>query len=147
MTVAEAREISPMTFIGGDQFETVADGIEYNFGVTPVGRIYRVQSTQRLGQFQVDRSFLETLRSQLSAKYGEPDSAIGDTFHWELIEPVTHRDGQRLQFRTMWMSAYIGHQDRDASLEMTLIDFRILWHDQDTAGLPNRQEAESRIRF
>lgn len=81
MTVAEARSLAPLTFIGGDQFEATRNGFTYNFGVTPKGRIYRVQSTQQLGAFASDRQFIATLGRRLAAKYGEPSSQTGDFFN------------------------------------------------------------------
>jgi hypothetical protein len=147
MTLAEARSISPLTHIGGDQFETTADGISYNFGVTPLGRIYRVQSSQNLGAFGVDRNFISTLATRLFEKYGRPVRQNGSLFEWELIQPVTNEFGQRLPFRTMWMTAMVGEDGESRTLEITLIDFRVLWTDQATAIRPVREQAEDRIRF
>lgn len=147
MTLAEARSISPLTHIGGDQFETVADGISYNLGVTPLGRVYRVQSSQNLGSFGVDRNFISTLATRLIEKYGRPVRQSGSLFEWELIQPVNNEFGQRLPFRTMWMTAMVGGDGEARTLEITLIDFRVLWTDQATANRPGRERAEDRVRF
>ncbi len=147
MTVAEARAITPLSFIGGNQFNAETDGFAYNFGVTPRGRIYRIQSTQQLGRFGVDQNFLSALRSRLIAKYGAPVNAVGDSFNWSLIERVADRDGQLLDFKTMWMSAYVGYDEKGKTLEMTLIDFRILWADEAAVNREPSHAAQKRIQF
>ena len=147
MTVQAARSLAPLTFIGGDQFEAETDGFTYNFGVTPKGRIYRVQSTQKLNRFAEDRQFIATLGRRLTKKYGEPNSHVGDTFFWELIEPVTNNLGQTLPFRTMWMNASVGGFGSDPTLDITIIDFRILWADQANVYREPREKAENTIQF
>lgn len=147
MTVAEARSLAPITFIGGDQFEAAKDKFTYNFGVTPKGRFYRVQSSQQLNNFIADRQFLAALGRRLAEKYGEPTSRDGDVFSWELIEPVTNNLGQTLPFKTMWMTAYVGGFGGDPTLEITIIDFRILWADEAAVNREPRETAEGRIRF
>jgi hypothetical protein len=109
--------------------------------------IYRVQSSQSLGRFSVDRTFVQTLKQKLSAKYGPPLSDYADVFSWEIIEDVTMPDGNRGPFRTMWMTAMIGGQETDPTLNITLIDFRILWADQASVNRAPRAEAEDRIAF
>lgn len=147
MTVQAARSLAPLKFIGGDQFEAETGGFSYNFGVTPKGRIYRVQSTQKLNRFVVDRQFVATLGRRLTKKYGEPTSHEGDTFFWELIEPVTNNLGQTLPFRTMWMNASVSGFGSDPTIEITIIDFRILWTDQATVNREPREKAEGTIQF
>lgn len=147
MPIAEARKLADLEYIGGDQFEATAEGFQYNFGVTPTGRIYRIQSSQSLGRFSVDRTFLQTLGQKLSAKYGPPLSDYADVFSWEIIEDVTMPDGNRGPFRTMWMTAMISGQETDLTLDITLIDFRILWADQASVNRIPRAEAEDRIAF
>jgi len=147
MTVAEARSLAPLEFIGGDQFEAVTEGFEYNFGVTPKGRIYRVQSTQQLNRFAVDRQFITTLGQRLAEKYGEPTSRSGDNFYWALVESITNGAGEPLEFTTMWMSAYVGGFGGDPTLEITILDFRILWADQAAVNREPREAAENQVQF
>ncbi len=147
MTVEEARNLADLEYIGGDQFEASTEGFDYNFGVTPGGRIYRVQSSQSLGRFSVDRTFVQTLEQRLSSKYGPPHSDYADVFEWELIEDVTSADGTTGPFRTMWMTALIGGSANDRTLDITLIDFRILWADQASKNRAPRSAAEERIAF
>lgn len=147
MPIAEARKLADLEYIGGDQFEATAEGFQYNFGVTPAGRIYRIQSSQSLGRFSVDRTFVQSLRQKLSAKYGPPISDYADVFSWEIIENVTMPDGNKEPFRTMWMTAMISGQETNRTLDITLIDFRILWADQASVNRTPRAEAEDRIAF
>lgn len=58
MTVQQAGKIAPLNSIGGDQFEARKDGVQFNFGVSPLGRIYRISSEQNLGTFVVDADVL-----------------------------------------------------------------------------------------
>lgn len=148
MTLDEASKVARLTPIpGGDQVEAQTAGFSYNFGVTPRGRIYRIKSTQELGRFTADASFLNTLRSKLTAKYGQPTRVVGDLSEWMIYEPVTYPSGQRLLFKTMWMSAYLGHDDAGQTLEMTIMDSRVLWSDEANVNRAPRQQAEQRIRF
>lgn len=47
----------------------------------------------------------------------------------------------------MWMTASISDDDGEKSLEMKMIDFRILWADQAQANQPGRAAAEDRVKF
>lgn len=147
MPLTEAQRLAKLEFIGGDQFEATVEDVRYNFGVTSEGRIYRVQSSQSLGQFRVDRSFLETLKHKLSSKYGPPISQSGEVFHWELIENVTTADGKTVPFRTMWMTALVGGFESNRTLDITIIDFRILWADEARANRAPRTTAEDSLKF
>ena len=147
MTLADAREKATLTYIGGDQFEATSQGISYNFGVTPKGRIYRVQSSQPLGQFVVDRSFIDTLRRKLVTKYGKPHRATGETFYWRLTEQIAQKSGEELPFVTMWMNASIGGLSQGKTLEITILDFRILWADQADVNREPSQRGAAKIQF
>lgn len=150
MSLAEINAITPLTPIGGGQFDATHEGITYNFEATPLGRIFRVQSSQELGNFRVDRNFLAGLQTRLTSKYGRPIGPISegtDVFFWELIEPVRNANGHRQNFKTMWMTAYVSRNGPAASLEMTIIDFRILWTDEAAVNRSPSEEAEGRIRF
>jgi hypothetical protein len=62
-------------------------------------------------------------------------------------KPVTDSSGQTLPFTTMWMSAYVGGFGGDPTLEITILDFRILWADQATLNREPREAAEDSVRF
>lgn len=150
MSLAEVNAITPLTPIGGGQFDAIHEGITYNFETTPLRRIFRVQSSQELGNFRVDRNFLVGLRTRLIDKYGRPTGPISETtqtFFWELIERVRNANGRAVPYKTMWMTAYVSSSGSTASLEMTIIDFRILWEDEAAVNRSPSEEAEGRIRF
>ena len=147
MPIREANAIALLTSIGGNQFDAAYEGRSYNFEVTPKGRIYRITASQKLGTFAVDHQFTDALAAKLSVKYGKPTSRGDDTFSWELIEPVKHMNGQVLPFNTMWMSASVSHGGGidDVSLEMTMLDFRILWQDEAPLNREPRDAASAKI--
>jgi hypothetical protein len=137
MHINDAREIAPVKYIGGDQFETQTGGVSYNFGVTPAGRIYRVQSS------------LARLSAKLIAKYGPATTPEAGNYGWDLIETVSSAEGFKYPFKTNWFGAYIsgGGDDGEVGLEMTMIDFRILWADRAKLNKKPRAAGEDRIRF
>ncbi len=147
MTIAEANALAPLTPTGGENFETKKDGIAYSFGVTPMGRIYRVESTQEIGKFAVDGPFLITLERRLTEKYGKPSMISGEVFWWNLTEIITNNFGQDLPFTTMVATAMIGGIGGDNTLEISLIDYRILWSDRAVANRKPRESAEGAFRF
>lgn len=130
MSIRDANKLSPMEDIGNSGYRTKRDGIEYDFGVTQLGRIYRVQSSQFLGRFDIDAIFLRALAAKLAAKFGPVGDATKETFGWELIEPIKRTNGAVLPFKTNWASAYVSSSYSDGViLEMKMIDFRIMWQD------------------
>lgn len=147
MHLREVNALAPLQPIGGSQFEATRDGIHYNFEATPAGRVYRISSVQPLGRFTVDAQFLRTLRARLAGKYGAPEPSSADPFSWELVEPVSQAGGPAHPFRTMWFSVYTSSGDGGSvDLNMTMIDFRLLWIDQQAANRP-RAKAEEVVRF
>lgn len=132
MHIRDAAKMAKLESVGGNQFDAEHDGRRINLEVTPLGRIFRVQSSQSLGRFAVDAAFTNALAAKLAAKYGPPKSSDFGSYGWAIVEPVKGDKGRTLPLTTMWMSAYIsnGPGISDVSLEMKLIDFRILWEDE-----------------
>jgi hypothetical protein len=147
MPIADVNKIVPVERLGNDNFQAVRDGITYDFGVTPLGRIYRVASSQNLGRFQVDERFLKSVAARLTAKYGPPTQRSTETFGWSLIEPVKHASGQTLPFTTMWASAYVSKGGDGVSLEIKLLDFRVLWADEAKLNRGPRDKAVDAVKF
>lgn len=148
MPIAEANRLLPLSRIpGGDQFEATTAGFSYNFGVTPKGRIYRIQSSQQLGRFEADPAFLTALGKKLTAKYGPPVSSRSGNFKWSLIQYLLNANGKSEAVETMWMSAYLSYDDQGKTLEMTLIDFRILWADKAAVNRKPSGEAAKKLQF
>lgn len=146
MSIREANKLSPLEDIGNNGYRTTRDGIDYDFGVTPLGRIYRVQSSQRLGRFEIDATFLGSLSAKLAAKYGPTSDATTETFDWQLIEPIKRTNGAILPFKTNWASAYVSASYFDGvTLEMKMIDFRILWQDDAKLNRKPRDRATGAI--
>ena len=132
MNIRDAARLAPMENIGNGDFQTVKNGIRYDFGVTRLGRIYRVDSEQNLGRFAINDAFLKTLRARLTAKYGTPATSSGETFGWSLIEPVKRTGDRTLPFETNWASAYVEGGSEGVTLHVKLLDFRIMWQDEAT---------------
>ncbi len=148
MTIEEARYFSPIIHNGGEYYKTTKDEIEYHFGVTPKGRIYRIESTQKLGYFTVDQQFLTTLKRQLTEKYGPPSLVAGTVFWWSLIEPVSDKFGENTRINTMLATASITGVDTDNhDLEIFMLDRRILWSDELFINKGQRESAENKIQF
>jgi hypothetical protein len=147
MHIREAAKLSHLEDIGNGQFETVRGGVKYDFSVTDAGRIYRIASSQTLGQFAVDNAFLRSVRDKLTAKFGSPREGSAGSFSWELIEAVPRVGGQTLPFATNWASARVGGYSDGVTIDMTMIDFRLLWRDEAAANKAPRSAAESRVSF
>lgn len=146
MSIRDANRISPIEDIGNHQFRTTLDGIEYDFGVTQLGRIYRVQSSQFLGRVEIDAIFLRNLSAKLAAKYGPVGDATEETFDWELIEPIKRTNGAVLPFKTNWASAYVSSTDgAGVTIEIKMIDFRIMWQDDAKVNRTPRDKASNAI--
>lgn len=141
MPVRDAAKLSALEGIGNGQYQTTKDGIEYDFSVTPLGRIYRIDSEQVVGRFAIDDIFLRALAAKLTAKYGQPTNATSETFQWSLIEPVKHTGGDPLPFETNWASAYVGGDADGVTVHIKLIDFRILWQDEAKLNRAPRDKA------
>ncbi|PIW29250.1 MAG: hypothetical protein COW29_06960 [Rhodobacterales bacterium CG15_BIG_FIL_POST_REV_8_21_14_020_59_13] len=147
--IDQLRAVTPVSHVAFETYSARLDGITYEFGLTPLGRVFRIQSVQSLGRFQPDATFTNSLVHQLTQKYGAPSTnqLPGGPAFWELIEPVEHPDGQTIPFRTMSFSAMIGGGSNEVELELMLLDFRVLWADQATLNTQPRQNAQSRTRF
>lgn len=149
MAIGEVRSRMTLSHIAGETFAGTDGGISYEIGFTPQGRIFRIHSIQNLGAFRPDASFTRTLSDKLEAKYGPPqyNELPGGPMSWEIIEPVQYPSGQKLPYRTMWMNAMLSEADGETTLDMTMLDFRILWADQAALNRIPRQKAEDRVRF
>jgi len=145
MAIQDAAKITPLENIGGGDYQSTKDGVKFDFGVTPLGRIYRIDSEQNLGRFALDNVFLRSVAAKLTDKYGSPETSDGETFHWSLVEPVTRTGGQTLPFETNWAAAYVGDGLDGVTLNIKLIDFRIMWQDQKKQNRGPRDDAIGKI--
>lgn len=147
--IDELRTRTPVTHLAGETYSATFDGVDYEFGLTPLGRVFRIQSVQPLGRFHPDAAFTNSLVQQLSEKYGTPatNQLPGGPAFWELIEPVDQLGGQINPFRTMSFSAMLAGGQDGVTLELNMLDFRVLWADQSALNSRPRQTAQGRLRF
>lgn len=149
MNISEVRSRMNLEHLGFETFAGTHEGVEYAFGFTPQGRLFRIQSSQPLGRFEPDRQFARSLSGRLIQKYGPPARSHlpTGTAEWELIQPVTRADGQRVPFRTMWFTVTVGSDMDGTTLDMTMLDFRVLWVDQQAQNHEPSRQASEAVRF
>lgn len=149
MPIADVRKLMQLSPVGGGQFEGDRDGIHFTIEFTPLGRAFNIMASQPLGSFEVDRSFVLALTDKLITKYGPASEASGDNFHWSCIEEVQTPQGQRRNFETNWATAYVGGGpgSGEKTLELQMIDFRIMWADSAKLNSGPRQAGADSIKF
>jgi hypothetical protein len=148
MPIQEAVKRVTVTFTQGELVESTLNDIEYDFGVCPSGRIYRIESSQPLGNFIPDEDFSQKLHTQLIEKYGQTDTGNPDNLSWELIEDVRYSDGAVRKFKTNWMSVLVsGGYGSPVSFNMKMLDFRICWEDKRQMNKKPREEANDKVVF
>lgn len=148
MPIAQAARRVQITYTQGELVQSVLNGIEYDFGVCPSGRIYRIQSSQSLGNFIPDEKFIGSLQSRLFRKYGRTDTSSSGNWGWDLIEPVRYSEGEIHPFKTNWFSVMVsGGNGSQITLEMTMLDFRICWEDKAQLNQQPRTEALDDVTF
>lgn len=149
MSIADVRKRMTLAHVASETFSGIDGDISYEFGFTPSGRVFRIQSVQKLGRFVPDGKFVQTITGKLTEKYGAPKSNQfpDGPMSWDLIETVPRASGQSLPSRTMWMDAMLSDADGEATLVLNMLDFRILWADQSARNQLPRQQAEDRVRF
>jgi hypothetical protein len=147
MHIRDVENRSTLKRIAWDDYQTTKDGIEYDLGLTRLGHVYRMTSTQRLGNFDVDDTFLRSLTAKLTAKYGPPVERTGTIYRWSLIEPVKRTGGARLPFETNRAYASVDSGPDGVTLEISMIDYRIMWRDEAEANRTPRSEASRKLAF
>lgn len=151
MTVEQVTAVAhrPLSSLGGGQYKVTVDGIDYDFGFSVLGHLFRIDSKQPLGHFIPDGAFAMTLTNKLSKKFGPPQSnqlPIDPAF-WIFLEPYT-TNGERLNRETESLSVMLGAgYGEPVSLEMKLMDFRIMRRDIDKLNAAPRSHAQSGIKF
>lgn len=148
MMVADATRQMTVNYVQGELVQAVRDGIAYDFGVCPSGKIYRIQSSQELGNFVADEVFMDRLESQLVTKFGPATYGRSGNWSWELVEPVKHADGFMQNFKTNWVSVLVSESSTSpVVLDITMIDFRICWADNIIANQGPRDRASDAVSF
>ena len=148
MPIKQAAKAMQVSFAQGELVEGTAGNINYALGVCPSGRIYRIESSQPLGRFTVDKTFTDRIGAKLFAKYGAATGGAPDNLDWDLIEPVRYTDGKVHPFKTNWAAAIISSSDADGvTLEVKMHDFRICWSDAVRGNSQPRDRAAQTARF
>jgi hypothetical protein len=152
MTVQQVAVVAhePLSSLGGGQYQVNVDGIDYNFGFSVLGHLFRIDSKQQLGHFIPDGAFAATLTNKLSKKFGPPqlNQLPGGPASWEFLEVYTNPNGQSVNRTTESLSAMLGGGwGQPISLEMKLIDFRIMRRDIAKLNATPRSRAQSDVKF
>lgn len=149
MSIADVRKRMTLAHVAGETFQGTDGKISYEFGFTPSGRVFRIQSVQKLGRFVPDGKFVQTITGNLADKYGAPKSnQLPDgPMSWDLIETVRRASGQTLPTRTMWMDAILADAEGEVTLDLKMLYFRILWADQSARNQSPREQAEDKVTF
>ena len=148
MPIKQAAARMKVTFAQGELVEGTVGGIAYAFGVCPSGRVYRIESSQPLGRFTVDKTFTDGLGAKLSDKYGAATRGAPDKLDWDLIESVRYTDGKVHPFATNWAAAIVSSSDADGvTLNLKLLDFRVCWDEAVKRNEKPRDQASGRVKF
>jgi hypothetical protein len=152
MTVKEVAAFFPngLEALGVGQFQARNGDTEYNFGFSPRGRLFRIDSTQELGSFVPDRTFGATITQRLSKKFGPPQHnqlPDGPAF-WTFLEQYPANGDLILNRETESLSAMLsGGYGQPISLVLKLMDFRILRRDGAMVNAVPQNDAQKRVRF
>lgn len=149
MTFDQIRTRMTLEHVAFETYRGSAGGIAFDLGFTPAGRVFRIESRQSLGEFQTDAQFSKELEGRLAAKYGPPSqSGLPDgPAYWQLVQHVRDAGGNVVSQTVMWANAILSSDEDGRTLEITLLDFRILWADQARKNHLPSQEAAKAIRF
>lgn len=147
MPIHEAMKRFTPTYAQGNQIQGKLGNIDLTFEVCPSGAVYFIDSTQSLGHFVVDKTFLDALDAKLFAKYG-PGHGTPDNLSWALTEPVRYTTGEVRPFTSNWMTALVMDDSGDGvSLELKMLDFRICWAEREKANEKPREGAIDALKF
>jgi hypothetical protein len=145
--IKEAMERFTPTFAQGDQVQGTMGDIELTFGTCPSGAVYFIESSQPLGDFTVDKTFLDALQTKLFAKYGRGYGSA-DNLSWDLTDPVRYTTGEVLPFTSNCMTALVMHDSGDGvSLQLKMLDFRICWAEREKANQRPRSAATDAVKL
>lgn len=138
-----------VSFLGGEWFEFDDGGMHFVVGVTPLGRIYNIEGTQKLGRLTPNREFVSTLSTRLTAKYGPPTTnhLPDGPIEWRLVERVTNVDGSSNFRETNWAYLILSSSNGEVELTTKLVDFRVLWQDHEKYNCTLNDSVGSKIRF
>jgi hypothetical protein len=141
MTLAEVNTLArdQLNSLGFNQYSATIDGVQYRFGFTPLLRLYEIHSSTPLGRFSPNDEFYRAVSAKLTAKYGP-------TRHfWERWSPTP---GEILLRQTQTVSVLLGGDlYGPRSLDIDLLDFRILRRDLAASNAGPQAKAEAAVKF
>ncbi|HEX6785095.1 MAG TPA: hypothetical protein VF098_10645 [Sphingomicrobium sp.] len=146
MNIRDAVKRFTPTFRQGNQIQGKLGNIDLTFEVCPSGAIYFIETTQTLGQFIVDKTFLDALDARLFAKYGR-GQGTPDNLWWELTEPVRYTTGEVHAFTSNRMSALVTTYGNGVALDLKMLDFRICWAESEKLNQKPRDAATEALKF
>ncbi|MGA2654036.1 MAG: hypothetical protein ABSF28_26240 [Terracidiphilus sp.] len=134
MTVDQVTAVAakPLTQIAAGHYQVTVLGTDYDFGFTPLGHLYRIDSRQQLGLFTPDPAFAPTLSERLIKKFGQPlsNQLITGPAMWMFEEPYAGPKGEKLTRETESLTVLVtGGKDEPVTVEMQLVAPRILRRD------------------
>jgi len=145
MTLEQVKAAAavPFTPLAEGQYKATVEGIDYNFGFSAQGHLYRIDSKQLLGMFAADAGLAAALTARLTQKFGSPlDNQLpaGPAF-WRFDEPYTTLAGKQSRRETeSLLFALSGGNGQPLAAEMQLQDLRILRRDELKSGSPGTQK-------
>jgi hypothetical protein len=152
MTVQEVQAVAhhPLRSIGAGQYKVAVDNVDYDFGFSVLGHLYRIDLSQNLGNFVPDEHFARTLTEKLSRKFGPPqrNQLPGGPAAWEYFEQYRETGGPVINRTTVSLDAWIvGGWGQPILLNIKLMDFRIMRRDLAAANSGPRSHAEASTKF
>jgi hypothetical protein len=152
MSVKEVQEHAghPLQSLGGGDFAVSVEGIDYGFGFSILGHLYRIDAKQPLGRFIPDATFGKRLTEKLAAKYGPPreNQLPNGPASWEFLEPYQIGPGLTANLTALSLSAMLmSGYNQPVSLNLKLMDFRIIRRDRAIANSNPESRAERATRF
>jgi len=145
----EINRISPVSHLAFDTYKTTRNDIEYEFSVTPLGRVYAIESNQELGQFTESIKFAKTFIAKLTTKYGEPtrnQPGIA-TANWDLFQNVESSQGIVVNTSVNWMAASLMLGESGKKLNIHMVDYRLLRQDKQRLNCKPAKQAQDKITF
>ena len=151
MSIPQLNEIfdGKLTRVSDDHFEGQKDGVSYDIGISVLGRVYRIDSSQELGRFEPDAAIAKALTDKLVAKYGAPEfnQLPGGIISWDYIEKVSEGSTHYARFTEQLTASFVEHYQAPTTIDIHLIDFRIMRIDQARQNAGPSAIASAKIQF
>lgn len=138
MTVEQVTSVAnrALTPTGTGQYQVMIDGIDYSFGFSAAGHLYRIDSRQQLFPFPLDAAFAADLTHRLTKKFGQPlsNQLPAGPVVWMYQETYAGAKGEKLTRETESLTVLVaGGTTEPVTVEMQMIAPRIERRDAQTA--------------